>query len=433
MIAQIVTVVFLLLLVRILAFFTSSETAFLSISKITLRQLIDGNKPKARLIEQLKSQMDKLLTTVLVGTNFINTLATSLATALAIDLAGQDGVAIATVIMTIIIVIFGETLPKTLAAWKPVEKAQSAAGTLAILEKILAPVIKVFTFITDGLARAAEHLWTTDEPEITEDELKALIEMGSAEGTLEGNEKELLNKIFEFNDMRVRDICRHRSRVKTLDENADFEETRQAFISSGYSRLPVLGTSGENTETAGEAVITGLVHYKRVLFFSGNRATFKAKNVMRPVLFIPETVPVETLLKRFRSTRQSFAVVVDEHGSNAGIVTMVDIMRAVFGRMTDEYAEHPVPPEKRIRVTGKSEFLVPGDMLITDVNTNFKLNLASEDCDTIGGWLLEQFGYLPENGEKLKVGNRWFIVEEQAARRIQNIRIRYDRETSQPR
>ena len=431
MITQIITGLVLILLVRILAFFTSSETAFLSISKITLRQLLDGNKPKAKLIEKLKAQTDKLLSTVLIGTNFINTLATSLATALAIDLAGQEGVAIATGAMTVIIVIFGETLPKTLATWKPVEKAQGAARTLLFLEKILSPVIKLFTLITDGLSKAAGRLWNDNEPEITEEEFKTLFELSDEEGTLEGNEKELLNKIIAFNDMRVRDICRHRSLVKTLSEDADFEETRKAFISSGFSRLPVLSAKPD-AETEGEAVITGLVHYKRVLFYAGNKAAFKAKNVMRPVLFIPETVPVETLLKRFRVTRQSFAVVVDEHGSNAGIVTMVDIMRAVFGRMTDEYTEHPVPPEQRIRMTGKSEFLMPGDMLITDVNTCFAMNLVSEECDTIGGWLLEQFGYLPENGEKLKVGNRLFIVEEVASRRIQNIRIRYDRETSQP-
>lgn len=430
MITQIITGIVLILLVRILAFFTSSETAFLSISKITLRQLIDGRKPKADLIAKLKAQTDRLLSTILIGTNFINTLATSLATALAIDLAGQDGVAIATGIMSVIIVIFGETLPKTMAAWKPVEKAQSSAFPLFILEKVLTPVVAVFTLITDGLARAVSHLWKNDEPEITEEELKTLFDVGDEEGTLEGNEKELLNKIIEFNDIRVRDICRHRSLVKTISEDADFEETRQAFISSGFSRLPVLSTDSESDES-GSRTIAGLVHYKSVLFWSGSRASFKARNVMRPVLFIPETVPVETLLKRFRTTRQSFAVVVDEHGSNAGIVTMVDIMRAVFGRMTDEYTEHQLPPEQRIRVTGKSEFLIPGDMLITDVNTSFALNLQSEECDTIGGWLLEQFGYLPENGEKIKVGNRLFIVEEQSARRIQNIRIRYERETSQ--
>ena len=432
MITQIITVIALLLLVRILAFFTASETAFLSISKITLRQLIEGNKPKAKLIEQLKAQMDRLLSTVLIGTNFVNTLATSLATALAIGLAGQDGVAIATGIMTVIIVIFGETLPKTIAAWKPVEKAQSAAVPLLFLEKALKPVVAVFSFITDGLARAAGLLWKNTEPEITEEELRTLIDVGNEEGTLEGNEKELLNKIFEFNDMRVRDICRHRSLVKTIREDADFEETRQAFISSGFSRLPVLSAESENDES-GSRTVAGLVHYKSVLFWSGSRASFTAKSVMRPVLFIPETVPVETLLKRFRSTRQSFAVVVDEHGSNAGIVTMVDIMRAVFGRMTDEYTEHQRPAEQRIRVTGKSEFLIPGDMLLADVNSSFAMNLESEECDTIGGWLLEQFGYLPENGEKLKVGNHWFIVEEQASRRIQNIRMRYERETSQPR
>ena len=256
-------------------------------------------------------------------------------------------------------------------------------------------------------------------PSVTEEELKTLIEVGDEEGTLEDGEKEMLYKIFEFTDLRVRDILRHRSFVKAIDSKANYEETLSKFIESGYSRLPVFK---DDLET-----ILGTIHYKDVLYFSGSKLNFTAEKIVRKALFIPETISVVTLLMRFRTEKHTFAVVVSEHGNVEGIVTTDDVLKAVFGRITDEYNSKTIKPEERIRVTGKREFLIPGDMFLNDINRIFSTDLESEDFDSLGGWLLEQFGYLPENGEKLKIGSTTFTVEDVGSRRIQSIRMRYER------
>jgi putative hemolysin len=217
----------------------------------------------------------------------------------------------------------------------------------------------------------------------------------------------------------VRDILRHRSFVKSIDGKATYEETLAKFIESGYSRLPVFKDDFET--------ILGTIHYKDVLYFSGNKKEFSPEKIARKALFIPETISVITLLMRFRTEKHTFAVVVGEHGNLEGIVTTDDILKAVFGRITDEYNSKSVAPEERIRVTGRREFLIPGDMSLNDINRIFSTDFESEDFDTLGGWLLEKIGYLPENGEKLKIGSITFTVEDVGSRRIQSIRMRYER------
>ena len=402
------------------AFFASSETAFWSISRVKMRQMLKKDKKKAEPVAKLKSKPDNLLTLLLIGNNFVNALASALATSIAIEIAGSKGPAAATLILTLLMLAFGEILPKTLASYTPEQTAQRSALPLMFLCFVFRPLIAVFNVITSLVVKLFSALQKKkdDAPSITEDELKTLIDVGNEEGTLETGEKDMLFKIFEFADLRVRDIQKHRSLVKYISEDSDYKTTVKAFTDSGFSRLPVYK---DDVET-----ITGLVHYKDVLFFKGARDSFTAGRIKRKVLYIPETIPVVALLQRFRTENQNFAVVVGELGSNTGIVTMDDVLKAVFGRVTDEYNTKTVPAEERIRITGNSEFLIPGDMLITDVNSIFRQNFESEDFDTIGGWLLEQFGSLPETGEKLKKGNLTFTVEDQAARRIQTIRLKFD-------
>jgi len=410
-------------LIGFAAFFASSETAFWSISRVKMRQMIKKDKKKAEPIAKLKSKQNNLLTLLLIGNNFVNALASALATSIAIEIAGSKGPAAATLILTLLMLAFGEILPKTLASYTPEQTAQRSALPLMFLCFLFNPLIAVFNVITNLVIKLFSYFQKKDStPSITEEELKTLINVGNEEGTLESGEKDMLFKIFEFSDLRVRDIQKHRSLVKYISEDADYKTTVKAFTDSGYSRLPVYKGDVET--------ITGLVHYKDVLFFKGRRDTFTTDKIKRTVLYIPETIPVVTLLQRFRAENQNFAVVVGELGSNTGIVTMDDVLKAVFGRITDEYNTKTMPAEERIRITGNSEFLIPGDMLITDVNNIFRQNFESDDFDTIGGWLLEQFGSLPETGEKLKKNNLIFTVEDQAARRIQTIRLRFDAKTN---
>ena len=414
-----ISLVTLVFLVVMSAFFSSSETAFLSLSKIKMRQMLKENKKAAAPVVKLKQNTDNLLTLILVGNNFVNTFASSLATSVALGFFGESGVGLATAVMTVLIIIFGEILPKSFAANNPEKLSIFLAKPLSLLKIILKPITFIFSAFSKMISKFVETFQKNPLPSVTEEELKTLIEVGDEEGTLEDGEKEMLYKIFEFTDLRVRDILRHRSFVKAIDSKANYEETLSKFIESGYSRLPVFK---DDLET-----ILGTIHYKDVLYFSGPKLNFTAEKIVRKALFIPETISVVTLLMRFRTEKHTFAVVVSEHGNVEGIVTTDDVLKAVFGRITDEYNSKTIKPEERIRVTGKREFLIPGDMSLNDVNRIFSTDLESEDFDSLGGWLLEQFGYLPENGEKLKIGSTTFTVEDVGSRRIQNIRMRYER------
>ncbi len=418
----VITMILLLLLVGASAFFSSSETAFLSLSKIHLRQMLKERMPGAKRVAALKADMDRLLTTILIGNNFVNNLASSFATALAVSLFGQGGVGAATVIMTIVIIMFGEVLPKTLASLKPDALACRSSLPLLILQKVMFPLVWLFSWLTRGVGLLVDRLWRSDTPLVTEEELKTLIELGNAEGTLENDEKDMLYKIFEFTDLRVRDITRHRSFVQGIPCDASHREAAAIFNRYGYSRIPVYDSlSGQE---GNRDAYVGLLHYKTLLFFQGDREERNfASRQMKEILYVPETMLAVSLLRKFKADRTSFAAVVDEHGTTSGVVSLDDILNAVMGRMTDEYSRE-VAPEKRIRILSATDFLLPGDLRLADVNEIFSLRCESDDFDTLGGWLLERFGYLPSTGEVYREGSRLFVVEDQAQRRIKTVRLK---------
>lgn len=408
-------------LVGVIAFFAASETAFLSITRVMLHQMLkkeNGKKGAARKIADLKKDTNKLLSLILIGINFVTALTSGLAASLAIKIAGDAGSAYATFIIAFILIIFGEIMPKTVAAVYPVQTASRFAGLLTLLQKIFFPVVWVFSKITACITKFFSFFIKENKELITEEELKSLIAVGENEGTLETNEKRMLYKIFEFTDLTVHDIMRHKSQVKFVPEDADFNQIADLFSITGYSRLPVCRDSFEN--------VLGVLYYKRVLLAGkmkdGRENTRLAVRCMRPALFIPETITATQLLQKFRKENVNFAVAVDENGSNIGIVTMDDIMRAVFGHSVHgEQAE--IPPESRIFPVKAKEYLVPGDMRIDDVNELLQLELVSDECDTLGGWLMEQFGALPESGEMIKRSNVLYKIEDQSKRRIVTVRI----------
>ena len=411
-------IISLLFLLCCSAFFASSETAYTSLTRIQIRQLVKNKAPGAKKIAFLKSDMDRLITTVLTGTNFVNTLASSIATAFAVHQFGSAYVTYATAIMTTLVIIFGEIIPKTIAGIKSVGIARRSANALTIIQKILFPIVWFFNQLSRLIKFIERKSFNNNAPLVTEDELKTLIAVGENEGTLEQNEKRMLDRIFEFSDLHVHDILRHRSLVVSVSVHATLDEVISTFAASGYSRLPVYEDTPEN--------IIGELHYKSVLFAS--KPIMQSKDFvricMRHVLFVPESLTAIELLQKFKKQRLNFAVTVDEYGSSSGIVTMDDMLREVFGRITDEYGKREIPPEKRIKVISTKEFIVPGDMKLDDVNEVLKLDLDSDEYDTLGGWLLERFGELPSIGMVYKNGGTIFVVEDQAARRIQSVRIR---------
>lgn len=401
------------------AFFAATETAYTSLSKITVRQMLKSGKKNAKLISKLRTNLDGLISTVLIGTNFITTLTSSLATAFSTKTFGSRYVSYATAIVSILVIIFMEIVPKTYASCRTEKTAIKSAKIINAIQIIIFPIVWFFAQITKLIELLEKIFIKTEKSLITEEEFKTLLEVGEKEGTLEVDERKMLDRIFEFSDLHVHEIMRHRSFVKYLDINSNFEEVIDFFKKTSYSKIPIYEESPEN--------IIGVLNYKSVIFASNSLVLSKdfVRNCMEEVLFVPETFSALEMLQKFKKEKNNFAVVVNEYGSMAGIITMDDILREVFDNIADEYGESDIAPEHRITVVKANEFLVPGDMKLDDVNEVLNLNLDSENFETLGGWLLERFDELPQIGAVYKKDNVVFIVDDQSSRRIQSVRIKF--------
>ncbi|MCF0242744.1 MAG: HlyC/CorC family transporter [Treponema sp.] len=416
----ILTFIALIFLVICVAFFSSSETAFLSLRKIRIRRMIQEKRPNAKLVQTLKKDMDSFLTTVLIGTNFVNSLASALATALAVELMGNGGVGVVTVVISFMITVFGQIVPKTLAGVKTEETASFSSLPIYILQKIFFPIIWLFSGISKLAVILGGKIFKQSNSGITTEEIETLIQVGETEGTLEKDESKMLKKVFSFNDLSVNDIMHHRSFVSMVKENDSYSEVTAEFLNSGYSTIAVCRESMEE--------VTGVIAYKKVLFDSETKGAEDekgyAKKIMEPVVYVPGTLTILELLEIFTKEERKFAVVLDEGGGTSGVVTMNDVMRVVFGKMSNENNSEEIPPENRVKILSPLEFLLPGDLSLEDVNNLLKLDLESDYYNTLGGWVLEHFGFLPYSGQVLIYKKNLFIVEEQVNRRIMSVKIR---------
>ena len=408
----------LFFLILCVGFFTSSETAYLSLPRLKLRSMVEQGRRNAKKVAALKANMDRLLTTVLIGTNFLNSLASAIATAFAVDLLGSRGVAIAPFVTAFFITTFAQIVPKTAAGLHPDTFTCFSAWPLMILEKLFFPIVWLFEMLSHGAVVLVEKILKPAGAIVTEEELKTLIDVGSHEGTIEKDESRLLNKIIKFNDLSVNDVMKHRSQVSMINQEADYDEVIKQFLTSGFSTLTVYSGNREN--------VVGVLNYKKVLFCSEeiDKSRGFAGRQMSEVLFIPGTMSVLDILQQFRTSEHKFAVVLDEQGQTDGIITMEDILKVVFGHMSDENTYDNTAPEDKVELVSLNTFIVPGDMKIDDANEILGLALESDEMNTVGGWLLEQFGYLPASGTVLIKDRILFTAEDVSGRRIVSVRVK---------
>ena len=362
--------------------------------------------------------MPRLLTTVLIGTNFLNALISALATALVVKLWGGGGVGLPTLATAFVITTFGQIIPKTIAGRYPEKMSLFSSLPLFVLEKLFFPIVFLFERLSHSAVWLVEKIIKPREHLITEEELKTLIDLGEKEGTIEKNESTMLNKIITFNDLSATDIMKHRSFVSMVSADASYEEVVNEFLQSGFSTLTVYKGQAEN--------VVGIINYKKVLYGNEQLDTGKAyaSRVMDDVLFVPGTFSALELLQKLREDENKFAVVLNEQGQTAGIVTIEDIIRVVFGRMTDENSRDNIPPEEKIKLVSANTFIVPGDLKLDEINSILHLNLKSDEMNTFGGWVLEQFGYLPSAGMVLVKNKILYTVEEVTQRRISSVKIK---------
>ncbi|MCQ2588082.1 MAG: hemolysin family protein [Treponema sp.] len=414
----IVISVVLVILILCVGFFTSSETAYLSLTKLKVRRLVEENKKNSKIVANLKDKMDRLLTTVLIGTNFLNSLVSALATALVIKIFGGGGIGLPTLATAFFITVFGQIIPKTIAGLHPEQIACFTAKILYILQCLFFPLIWFFEKLSHGAVFVVEKIMKPSAQIVTEEELKTLISLGEKEGTIEKNESKMMNKIIKFNDSVVSDIMKHRTFVSSVDSKATYNEVIDEFLRSGFSTITVYKNNKEN--------IIGVINYKSVLYASESidKGEGFAGRFMSEVLFVPGTFSILELLKKFRLNEYKFAIVLSEQGETSGIVTMEDIIRMVFGRMTDENSYDNIPAEEKIKLISVNTFLVPGDVKLDDVNEILDLHLESENMNTLGGWLLEQIGHLPAAGQTFQKDSVIYTAEDIGQRRIVSVRIK---------
>lgn len=401
----------LVLLLCSSAFFSAAETALMSLSKIRLRHLVDEKIKGADKVEKLVENPSKLLGTILVGNNIANIFASSLATAIAIDAFSEGGVGIATAIMTVMVIIFAEITPKSLAAQNSEKISLKVVRYISLLIIIFTPIVAVTTYISNGLITILGGKVNKNQPYITEDELKTIVDVSEEEGVLEIEEKQMIYNVFEFGDLQVKDVMVQRVDIIAINIESTFEEVMEVIKREQFSRIPIY------KETIDD--IVGILNVKDLVMMQFESGEFSLQKLMREPLYTFEFKKITDLFREMKKEKNHISVVLDEYGGTVGIVTIEDLVEEIVGDISDEYDED----EKEIDVIKEDEYIVSGSIRIDEINDLIGTSIESEEFDSVGGFIIGQLGRFPEAEEIIEYNHIKFVVEDIDKNRIKKIRI----------
>ncbi|OJT92521.1 hemolysin [Clostridioides difficile] len=404
---NLIQIIFLIVLLIGSAFFSASETALMSLSKIRIRYMQDEGVKGAKLVSSLIENPNKLLSSILVGNNVVNIAATSISTSLFIGLMGEKGVALATAVMTVLVLIFGEITPKTIAANNSEKVSLLVSKPIKAIIFILRPIVWIFNIITNIIFKLFGITNKGAKSFITEEELKTMVNVSHEEGVLEMEEREIINNVFEFGDMQAKNAMVQRIDMVAIDMEDSYDEIIQVFKTEKLSRMPVY------EETIDD--IVGILNIKDIIFLSDEEIeSFDIKNYMREPFFTYEFKKITQLLEEMKLEKSQMAIVVDEYGGTSGLLTIEDLVEVIVGDIEDEYDEE----EDEIQVIKEDEYIVDGSTKIGDVNELIGVNLESEEFDSIGGFIIGHLSRLPEENEVIEVDNIRFCIESIEKNRI---------------
>lgn len=405
-------IIILVALLSFSAFFSASETAMMSLSKIRLRHMVDEKVANASLVSKLLEKPSRFLASVLVANNLVNTAASSILTALVAKyVAGGTGILIATVGMTILILIFGEITPKNIASNNSEGVALRLAKPLSLMVTIIAPIANFIMLVINGVLRLFGVKVNTAQPFITQDELKTMVTVSHEEGVLEGGEKKMIDNVFEFGDAQAKDAMTPRTDMVSIEDDYTYEQVVEAFRTDQFSRMPVYRETPDD--------IIGVLYVKDLLLGGVSKENFNLEEIMREPYYTYEFKRIGDLFEDMRNKQIPIAIVLDEYGGTAGIITMEDLVEEIVGDIADEYDIQ----ETEIEVIKEDEYIVDGGTRIDLVNEMIGTRIESEDFDSIGGFILGELGGLPEVGEVIEVDGVTFKVEEVDKNRIEELRI----------
>lgn len=389
-----------------------SETALMALSKIRIRHMVDEGVRGSKLVEKLSQDPSKLLGAILIGNNIVNIGASALATSIAVKLIGPSGVGVVTVAMTILVLIFGEITPKSIAKQNSEKVSLFVSKPIGIIVKVFNPLVIVFTSISSVFIRILGGDPKATEPFITEEELRTMVGVSEEEGVLEDVEKEMIFNVFEFADSQVKDVMVQRVDIVAVDVHSTYEEVISIIKAEQFSRLPVYN---ENIDD-----VIGILNVKDLIMASECKDNFKVSDYMREPYYTFEFKKIAELFKEMKKTRNHMAVVLDEYGGNVGIVTIEDLIEEVVGEIEDEYDDDR---DSDIIVVKEDEYIVDGSARLDYIGDLIGVTMESEEFDSIGGLVIGELGRFPEQNEEVKINNIKFIVEDIDKNRIKKVRI----------
>jgi len=399
----------MVLCILLSAFFSAAETAFSSVNKIKLISLAEGGSKRAASVLDTVERFDKFLTTILIGNNIVNILLATVAAVFFVERVSPEyGTTLSTAAVTLVVLVFGEITPKTLAKGAPERFSMATVPVVRVLIVLFTPINFIFSLWTKLLSKLRRP---SEEPSITDDELITIVNEAYNEGGLDENESELIRNAIVFDDRQAEDILTPRVDVVAVSIDADLKEISEVFSETGYSRLPVYDGSLDN--------IIGVIHqkdfYEEIL--EGKK---DLKNIIQKPVFVAPTMKISKLLKELQREQTHVAVVVDEYGGTAGIVTMEDILEELVGEIWDEHDEIVEDVEK----IDDGEYLVQGTLTIEEFFEEFDIEDDDSEADTVSGWVMEKLGKIPDEGENFEYGGYLITISKIVSRRITEVKIK---------
>lgn len=379
--------IFLLILLALSAFFSSAETALTTVNRIHMRTLADADNKKAKMVLKITKDSAKMLSAILIGNNIVNLSASSIATTLAISMFGNYGAGIATGIITFLILIFGEVSPKTLSTIKADSISMKIAGIINVLMIVLTPVIFLINKLSLGVLFLFGVKASDGNRVMTEEELRTIVDVGQETGVIEDEERAMIHNVFDFGDAEAKEVMIPRIDMTFVHIDADYNEVLKIYKHDMFTRLPVYEESTDN--------VVGIINMKDLLLIE-NTDNFSIRDIMREPYFTYEHKNTSDLFLEMKKSSISLAIVLDEYGVTAGLITLEDLIEEIVGEIRDEYDTDEIDDITRL---SDREYLVLGSANLEDVSDELNLHLESDDYDTIGGYCLEKLDHLPERNE----------------------------------
>ena len=401
----------LILVIGLSAFFSSAETALTTVNKIRIRNLAEAGDKSAVTLTKVLEDQGKMLSAILVGNNVVNLTASSMSTTLAMNIWSNKAVGIATGVLTLVILVFGEISPKTISTLYSEKISLKYAKIIYMFMTVMTPVIYAVNVLSSGFLRLVHVDPNRKQEAITEDELRTIVEVSHEEGVIESEEKKIINNVFDFGDSVAKDIMVPRIDMAMVEVGATYDELIDIFREEKYTRMPVYEETTDN--------VIGIINMKDVLLIDRNEE-FHVRDLLREPLYTYEYKNTAELMVEMRQTSNNMIIVLDEYGATAGMITLEDLLEEIVGEIRDEYDEDE---EQELVEVGPGEYVVEGSMKLDDLNDQLDLELESEDYDSIGGLIIGQLDRLPEEGESVVCDGIRLVVDRLDKNRIDRVHM----------